>query len=131
MTEGAGHSASRPQDLVLASALASGACRKDAARRAGLSSRTARRRLGDPEFAAVVDRLRCEAMEGALGALVAASVGAVETLAELTGEQYPASVRHGAAKTILSQSTRLHHEVQIEHELRILEGGAIDAGWDR
>ncbi len=48
----------RPGDLVLQMALARGASIPEAARTAGISERTAYRRVADPDFSKEVDRLR-------------------------------------------------------------------------
>ncbi|MEE9177460.1 MAG: response regulator [Acidimicrobiia bacterium] len=48
----------RPGDLVLQMALARGASIPEAARTAGISDRTAYRRVADPDFSKEVDRLR-------------------------------------------------------------------------
>ena len=50
-------------DQVLAMTLASGATLADAAQRAGVSERTARRRASEPEFAAAVEAFRADLVE--------------------------------------------------------------------
>jgi hypothetical protein len=84
----------------LVAALAAGASVRDAARQAGVSERTAYRRLEEPAFRRQVADARAEFLERAVGRLAASATEAADTLRGLlvaTSEP----VRHSAAKTIL------------------------------
>jgi len=108
-------------ELLLASALAAGATQVEAAERTGVSARTVRRRLAEPEFAALVERLRVQKAEDVLEMLGDSVVRAVETLVELTGPSAPAPVRLAAARTLLEQYSRFSASVDVDRRLRVLE----------
>jgi len=115
-------------DVLLAGALAGGATQVDAAARVGVSPRTVRRRLEDPEFVSQVERLRAQAAEKVLQALSDAIVGAVATLAELSQPPAPPPVRLAASRALLDQHLRYSQAVDLERRLRALEArdDAID-----
>jgi hypothetical protein len=115
-------------ELLMAAALAGGNTQAQAAERTGVSPRTIRRRLANPEFAALVERLRVQTAEDVLQMLSEAVVGAVRTLVELTGPSMPPAVRLGAAKALLDQYPRYSAAVDVDRRLRALEGAddAID-----
>ena len=96
----------------LVAALAAGATLVDAARQAGVSERTVRRRLDDPAFCQQVDEARAAMLTQAVARLTAASVAAVETLQTLLAAE-PAFVRLAAARAILDLGLkyREHHDL--------------------
>lgn len=110
----------RNADDRLALLLAAGKTVADAAETAGVSQRTAFRRLDDAEFRAGVTTLRGEMIGRAVGRLADASTKAVETLtALLTSDS--ATVRLGAARSILELGTKLREATEIEERLTALE----------
>jgi hypothetical protein len=113
----------RRSDGVVAAALASGATLAQAASRGNVSERTVRRRLDNPDFAALVERLTVRVMEEVFDSLTAAARLACITLVELLDESVPPATRHAASRTILDQLTRFHDAVELEHRVRILESG--------
>jgi hypothetical protein len=115
-------------DAALAAALASGRTVVDAALAAGVSERTARRRVGDPAFGALVGRLRAEMLQRATGLLLDAAAEATAALRRnLTCGQPAGEVR--AAPVILDHLLRLREHQEFEERLRALEarrGAEID-----
>src|SRR5215216_6637173 len=87
-------------DLVLIAALAGGATYEDAGKQGGVSERTVRRRMDEPEFRQQVESARVEVLARAVAMLTSASVEAVETLRSLLVAESD-SARLGAAKAIL------------------------------
>ena len=88
-------SRARSDELLLAS-LAAGSSVEQAAQAAGLSVRTAYRRLADPAFAGRLAQARDELITNALGELVDSASGAVATLRALL-EAPDERVKLGAA----------------------------------
>jgi hypothetical protein len=71
---------------------------ESAARKAGISERTAYRRLHNPAFVQRLRQLRADMVQRAAGMLTGASLGAVKTLADLQQDvTMPPAVRRGAA----------------------------------
>jgi hypothetical protein len=111
---------SRPSDELLLSALAGGSTVEEAADRAGVSSRTAYRRLADPWFARRLAQARDELISSALGQLVESASEAVETLRALLSAS-DERVRLAAAKTTLDQLLRLRETLTLSQRLAALE----------
>jgi hypothetical protein len=114
-----GSQSSRADELLLA-ALAGGAPVEEAARRAGLSTRTAYRRLADPLFARRLAAARDELISSALGELVESASEAVATLRALLSAP-DERVRLGAAKATLDQLLRLRETLALSQRLALLE----------
>jgi hypothetical protein len=114
-----GNRASRSDELLL-SRLAAGETVERAARAAGLSPRTAYRRLADPQFAQRLARTRDELISNALGELVASAEDAVVTLRALLSAS-DERVRLAAAKTTLDQLLRLRETLTLSQRLAALE----------
>jgi AcrR family transcriptional regulator len=93
----------------------------EAAAAAGVSERTVRRRLSDPEFKNLVDESRTELLDAALVRLTSQAIHAVDTLAGLMKPQEPPSVRLGAAKAILDFGLRLRAEGELGDRLSAIE----------
>lgn len=103
-------------------ALAAGSTPTEAAKRAGVSRRTAYRRLEDPRFRDQITQERDTLVRTALGRLSDASLDATDTLRELaTGTQTPPAVRVSAARAILDIGLRLREQTQILDRLETLE----------
>ena len=107
-------------DEVLLGALAAGSPVEQAARSAGLSTRTAYRRLAEPGFARRLAQARDELISSALGELVECASEAVATLRALlsAGDE---RVRLGAAKSTLEQLLRLRETLTLSQRLTALE----------
>ena len=110
---------SRRDELLLA-ALASGRPIEQAAQAAGVSKRTAYRRLADPRFAARLAQARDELISSALGELVEGASKAVKTLTELLDAD-DERVRLAAAKSHLEQLLRLRETLTLSQRLTALE----------
>src|SRR5439155_10764078 len=109
----------RGDDSLLA-ALAAGSTVEDAAKAAGLSARTAYRRLADPRFARRLAQTRDELISNALGELVDCASEAVATLRALLRAS-DERVRLGAAKSTLDQLLRLRETLTLSQRLAALE----------
>ena len=77
------HNGRRNADESLLMALACGATVDNAARQAGISKRTAYRRLADPAFGRRLQQMRGDMVSRTSGTLTAAAGEAVRTLLEL------------------------------------------------
>ena len=102
-------------------ALACGATVEGAARQAGLSERTAYRRLGGPDFQRRLQELRADMVQRAAGALTAAGGEAVRALLELLRSSPVAGVRLGAARVVLEMGLKLREATETEERLTALE----------
>jgi hypothetical protein len=107
-------------DVVLASGRASGLSIRDAAALAGLSERHARRRLKEPEVAALVDEARLERRMEIVAGLEQAGPLAVETLIDLLGDR-SSSVRHSAARSIVTLGQHAFEKYELETRVVELE----------
>jgi hypothetical protein len=109
------------RDEVLALALAGGANLQDAANLAGMSRRTASRRVTDPAFVAKVRECRAAAFDAALGGLSSRLARAVERLGELV-EDANGAVALGACRTLLSSAHDYREQVELEARMTAVEG---------
>jgi hypothetical protein len=107
-------------DALLLTALAAGATIRGAARRAGVSERTAHRRLADPAFRQRVTEARAEMVERALGQLADGSSEAVGTLRKLLKAKAD-FVKLSAARTILEMGNKLRESVELQQRIAALE----------
>ena len=106
---------------MLVASLAAGQTVLDAAREAGLSEKTAHRRLAEPEFRRRVAAARDQMLARAVGQLTDAATEAVATLRELLAADALA-VRLGAARSILDLGRRLREALELDARLTELEG---------
>jgi len=113
----------RNGDSALIAGLAAGAKVEDAARSAGMSGRTAYRRLEDPAFRRRVSEARGQALERALGRLADTSGAAAETLAALLSAESE-TARLGAARSILELGSKLRESAELEARIAALEAAA-------
>ncbi len=95
-------------DDRLLTALASGCHIGNAAATAGISERTAYRRLADPEFRAKLNEARESLRESILARLADAGHDAIGTLWEMMQSSEDENVRLKAAKTLLDSLMRSH-----------------------
>jgi hypothetical protein len=107
-------------DELLLTRLAAGATVEQAAQAAGLSARTAYRRLADPGFTRRLAQARDELISAALGELVECASEAVATLRALLSAS-DERVRLGAAKSTLEQLLRLRETLTLSQRLAVLE----------
>jgi hypothetical protein len=108
-------------DEALLTALACGATVENAARAAGVSARTAHRRLRDEAFRRRLQAARADMVQRAAGLLTAAALEAVKTLLSLQQAAVPAGVRLGAARAVLEIGMKLREVADLEVRLAELE----------
>jgi hypothetical protein len=113
--------AKRNADEALMAALACGATLENAAKTAGVSARTAHRRMRDPQFKQRLDAFRADMVHRTAGMVTAASTQAVKTLIALQDPSTPASVRLGAARALLEFGIKLRDSAEMEQRLARLE----------
>lgn len=101
-------------------ALARGATLKEAAKSGGVSTKTVRRRLADPEYQARVSQQRSEFTQRAIGLLAHATTQAVDSLIGLL-EARSEMARLGAAKAILDYTISLTENQETQRRITILE----------
>ena len=117
----------RKGDDALLLALAAGKTVREAARAAGISERTATRRVADPAFRRRVAELRAEMVSLALGKLadgMSDAAGTLRKLLKAKGE----SVRLGACRAMLEMGVKLRESVELEAQLTALESKLIEKG---
>jgi hypothetical protein len=107
-------------DQLLLGALAAGSTVEDAACSAGISTRTAYRRLANPGFAHRLAQARDDLISAALGELIDSASEAVTTLRTLLGAS-DERVRLAAAKATLEQLLRLRETLSLSQRLATLE----------
>lgn len=109
-------------DMALITALAAGQSVADAARAAGLSDRTVRRRLQDPTFSAAVDLSRAELLEEALGLLSGTASIAVKVLRVVAADKSSgATARVAAAGRLLDATLRYREHLDLARRVEALE----------
>jgi hypothetical protein len=108
------------KDSILATAISAGASTAEAAEKAGLSQRTAQRRLADPEFQQQVAQLRSKLMSRALDKMAENMTRAADAIARLIDAENPAiSLR--ASRSMLTLSLRLHDALDLQQRITALE----------
>ncbi len=113
----------RSADDMIVGGLAAGLSQPAAARHAGVSERTVRRRLEDPEFAASVDKARVAFVERTAGQLLGAAEQAVAALRDLV-DSAPPAVRVRAALGLLAAAATWRENGETERRLTALEAAA-------
>ena len=108
-------------DAQLMLALACGATLENAARQAGVSLRTAKRRAADPGFKGQLNALRWDMVERAVGILTAAMGESAKTLVVLQKETVPCSSRLGAARAVFEIGMKLRDQNDLEQRLAAIE----------
>ncbi len=115
-------SVQKSADRILLQALACGATVENAARKAGMSERTAYRRLDDPVFLGQLEQLRAEMVLRTAGMLTGAGMGAVKVLVELQNDAaQPAGVRRRSARDVLEMGLKFREIAQLEQRLAAIE----------
>src|SRR5947209_5922038 len=102
-------------------ALACGASVESAARKAGISERTAYRWLEDKALCKELNKARADMVQRATGMLTAAALEAVKTLVELQAASVQAAVRLGAARSIIEFGLKLREMTDFAERLAELE----------
>jgi hypothetical protein len=113
----------RRSDEKLLLALACGATVESAARSAGVSPRTAHRRLKDPEFQRQLRKLKREMMERASSILTAGTLEAAKSFLAFQDASTPQTVRLGAARSIFQYSLKMQERLDFEERIAALENG--------
>lgn len=108
------------KDVLLASAIASGASNSAAARKLGISRATVKRRLHDPNFRRIIADLRGEILRNALGRMTAKITGAVDNLDALLNDDNP-SIRLRAFRALMTFGLRLHESIELNDRIGELE----------
>jgi hypothetical protein len=106
---------------MLLLALACGATAESAAQKAGVSLRTVRRRLADPEFCRRLQQLRGEIVQRTTGTLTAVTGEAVRALAELLKPDVAPHTRLGAARAVLEMAMKMREFAEFGERLGELE----------
>ena len=115
-------SVQKSADRILLQALACGATVENAARKAGMSERTAYRRLDDPVFLNQLEQLRADMVLRTAGMLTGAGMGAVKVLVELQNDAaQPAAVRRRSARDVLEMGLKFREIAQLEQRLAAIE----------
>jgi hypothetical protein len=111
----------RGADGKLLLALACGATAEAAARQAGVSESTVRRRLKDDAFVRKLHMVRAEMHLRVADQLTAASTEGVRTMVQLMKETNSGSVRLGAARSVVELSTKVRETADLAIRLAELE----------
>jgi hypothetical protein len=107
---------------TLLQALVCGATVDTAARKAGVSERTAYRRLQDPKFRQRLDGLRLEMIQRTAAMLTGAGMVSVKTLVDLQQDvAVTAAVRRRAARDVLEMGLKLRDHADVEARLAAVE----------
>jgi hypothetical protein len=107
----------RPAAIV---ALARGATSEQAARDSGVSGRTVRRWMEDPDFQLEVRDTRTEMLSAAVGRLSASAAEAIETLREALADD-DGRTRVQAARVLLDACLSLRESLDLEQRIAALE----------
>jgi hypothetical protein len=110
--------------------LACGATLENAARQAGVSESTVRRRAKDPEFQRKLQAMRADMVQRTAGALTAAGLEFVKTLVGLLSAGTPPATRLGAAKAGLELGMRVREVADLEARLAALEKAVAEDSKD-
>jgi hypothetical protein len=111
----------RGNDETLRLALACGATVEAAALKAGVSVRTAYRRLKCPEFQEALKALREDFVRRTSAALTATAMETSRLLIDLQKSAAPPGVRLGAMRTVLQYAGKLRDEVDLLSRIVALE----------
>jgi hypothetical protein len=118
----------RSADPKILLALACGATAEAAARQAGVSESTVRRRLKDPRFVQKLHKMRADMHLRVADQLTAASTEGVRTMVLLMKETNSGSVRLGAARSVVELSTKVRETADLAVRLAELEQRLAEQG---
>jgi hypothetical protein len=116
-------------DGVMLAALAAGATLEEAAREAGVSERTVRRRRKDPAFQAQLQRLHAASVEGLNAAVKDGAAKALATVLNLL-DSSAESIRLAAARTLLQLALRPQEIAEIDEPDAGLHGNETAGLYD-
>jgi len=108
-------------DEQLLTLLAFGATKETAARQAGVSLSTVKRRLADPDFCRRKQALLAETVQRMAGAFTGAGTAAVQTMLELMKAPFSGTVRLGAARAVVELGIKVREQTDFEQRLADLE----------
>jgi hypothetical protein len=111
----------RAADPKLLLALACGAGTEGAARQAGVSASTVRRRLRDPGFVRKLQKTRSEMQLRIADQLTASGTEGVRTLVQLMQPNNSGTVRLGAARSVVELSIKVRESADLAVRLTELE----------
>lgn len=106
---------------MLLCCILSGFSHEEAARVCKISLSTVRRRVDDPAFRERLKNYGAELIKNTTGHLATITSESVDTLHKLLGGRMPASVRLGAARTIIELSLRLRETVELGEKLEEIQ----------
>jgi hypothetical protein len=115
------HRGRKNADDALLLSLAYGATVESAAAKAGVTPRTAHRRLKDPEFQKRLREVKDEMLRRTASTMTALGGEAVKTLASLQERGTPPTVRLGAARAIIELGVRLRESAELHERMTALE----------
>ncbi len=119
------HGDTSAKDVIIAAALAGGSTHASAARAAGVSERTVRRRLSEPSFQRELTRARDELVSHISDRLTGLTSVAVDALNELVlSADTPPAVRLRAALGVLTAHGSWRDSTILENRLQVLEAMA-------
>ena len=121
LTDRGRHTGRTGDDPLILAWLAAGLPATEVAKAAGVSERTAGRRLSDPEFAAGIEAARSEILHRAVAKVSVAAVSAADTLVALLRTSERPTVRLAAAKAVFDFGIRLRTEVEFSDRLKLIE----------
>jgi hypothetical protein len=121
------HCGRKGADDVLLAALAGGKTATEAAFAAGVSLKTAQRRIANPAFAARLAAAKDSLLRDALDRLRGSLVRSVQTLEILLGSEAEV-IRLRSAVAMLEQFGKLHDRQSIETRLAAIEARLAQAG---
>lgn len=108
-------------DGRLAFAMATGLTNGQAAAAAGISVRTAQRRLKDPDFCRQIQETRASMLDACVGKLANAALDAADTLQTLIKRSESEKTKLAAARAILELFPKLQQLQEFEQRLAALE----------
>jgi len=108
-------------DEALLLALVCGMTVENAADRAGVSRRTATRRLADAEFCRRKRQMQADMVQRTLGMLTAGGIESAKTLLTLQQPAAPPAVRLGAARSVLELGIKIREVTDLEERVAGLE----------
>jgi hypothetical protein len=111
----------RQVDETLIAALAFGATVENAARTAGISVRTAHRRMRDAKFKRQLQAFKADIVQRTTGMLSSASLEAGKTLIRLQDASVSPQVQLGAARATLEFGIKFRENLEVEQRLAALE----------
>jgi hypothetical protein len=114
------HFDTQEKDVLLATAIASGATASAAAQQLELSRSTVERRMAEPQFRRLVADLRGEMVASALGRMADNLTRAAESVAALLDAPEP-HLRLRAARALFTFSLRMRDAVDLDQRVRDLE----------